>query len=66
MLREITRHWWLIALGGLAAVLFGALALIWPNITVGALVALFGAFALVNGVAIIIAAFRPETADRWW
>jgi uncharacterized membrane protein HdeD (DUF308 family) len=38
-------------LRGALAVLFGLLALVWPGITVLALVLLWGAYALVDGVA---------------
>src|SRR3954452_225815 len=50
MLETLTRHWWILAVRGALAVLFGLLALIWPGITVLALVLLFGAYALVDGV----------------
>jgi uncharacterized membrane protein HdeD (DUF308 family) len=50
MLDALTRYWWAVALRGVIAVLFGLLALIWPHITVLALVALFGAYCLVDGV----------------
>ena len=47
-----------LALQGLFAVLFGICALIWPGLTVGILVALFGANAIVNGVFALIAGVR--------
>ena len=50
MLEILTRNWWVLAVRGALAVLFGLLALIWPGITVLALVLLFGAYALVDGV----------------
>jgi uncharacterized membrane protein HdeD (DUF308 family) len=42
--------WWLIVLRGICALLFGVLAFVWPGITLVALVVLFGAFALANGI----------------
>src|SRR5690348_15213115 len=50
MLETLGRYWWAVVLRGVAAVLFGLMALIWPGITVIVLVALFGAYAPVDGV----------------
>jgi uncharacterized membrane protein HdeD (DUF308 family) len=50
MIETLTKNWWVLAVRGALAVLFGLLALIWPGITVLALVLLFGAYALVDGV----------------
>jgi uncharacterized membrane protein HdeD (DUF308 family) len=61
---ELARHWWLIALRGLAAIIFGILAFAWPGLTLAILVILFGAYAIVDGVLGIIAAFRGDAHHR--
>jgi uncharacterized membrane protein HdeD (DUF308 family) len=48
--QAITRGSRLLALSGAVGVLFGIVALVWPNITLLVLIALFGAYALVTGV----------------
>jgi len=52
------RHGWLLVLRGIAAIVFGMLALLWPDVTVVVLALLFGAYAFVTGVAMLIGAFR--------
>ncbi|HET9848585.1 MAG TPA: hypothetical protein VFR68_08535 [Candidatus Dormibacteraeota bacterium] len=44
----VTRSPWLLALGGAVAVIFGIVALVLLGITLGALVILFGALALIG------------------
>jgi uncharacterized membrane protein HdeD (DUF308 family) len=63
----LRRSWWMLALRGVAAILFGAFALAWPGATLLALVALFAAFAIVSGASSIAAAIRHRQADHgWW
>jgi uncharacterized membrane protein HdeD (DUF308 family) len=67
MLSVLAQYWWLIALRGLAAIVFGIIAFIWPGPTIGALVLLFGAYALVDGIAtIVMAVSHRQQNDRWW
>jgi uncharacterized membrane protein HdeD (DUF308 family) len=62
----LRRNWWLLALRGLAAVVFGALAFVWPGATLITLVWLFGGFALVNGVlSLAVAAKAPKGYPRF-
>jgi uncharacterized membrane protein HdeD (DUF308 family) len=63
----LARSWWMLLLRGIAAILFGVLAFVWPGITVLALVFLFAAFALVDGILAFVAAWRAAEARRqWW
>jgi uncharacterized membrane protein HdeD (DUF308 family) len=63
----MTQNWWAMALRGLVAMLFGIAAFIWPSITLWVLVALFGSYALFNGIFTVIEAFRRDVSrERWW
>jgi uncharacterized membrane protein HdeD (DUF308 family) len=67
LLHSLARHWWVLALRGVAAIVFGILAFAWPGITVVSLVILYGAYALVDGAFSIYAAIVGGTpAPRWW
>jgi uncharacterized membrane protein HdeD (DUF308 family) len=64
---SIRHHWWLFLLRGLAAIVFGLLALLWPGATVIALMAFVAAYALVDGIVTIGSAMRMRALfDRWW
>jgi uncharacterized membrane protein HdeD (DUF308 family) len=67
MLQTLSRNWWALALRGVIAILFGVLALIWPGLTLWALVLLFGAYAFVDGIFSLVSAFRGRRPDvPWW
>jgi uncharacterized membrane protein HdeD (DUF308 family) len=66
MLDMLARNWRMVLIRGIAAVLFGILAIAWPDLTIRVLVALFGAYALVDGVFAIVSAFQGEDRDRLW
>jgi uncharacterized membrane protein HdeD (DUF308 family) len=66
MSASLTRNWWAIALRGVFAIAFGIIALLLPNATMLALVLLFAAYMLVDGVLAITAAVRAaRRQDRW-
>jgi uncharacterized membrane protein HdeD (DUF308 family) len=62
----LNRSWWVLALRGIAAIIFGLLTFIWPQISLFVLVALFGAYVLVDGIFSIIVALRNQEAPQWW
>lgn len=62
----LSQNWWMLALRGAIALLFGILAIIWPGVTLAILVALFGAYVLVDGVFTIGMAVRHRDQRNWW
>ena len=63
-MEELARTWWVYLIRGVCAILFGLLAIIWPGITLFALVAFFGAYAIVNGVFELFSSGRG--GSRGW
>jgi len=63
-----SQEWWIVALQGVAAIVFGVLALVWPGITLLSLVFLFAAYALVDGVLALMSGFRRGAGGKldWW
>lgn len=67
MLNIYTGSWWALLLRGIAGVVFGVLAFVWPRITLTALVFLWGAYAFVDGAFAMIAGVRSYgESRRWW
>ncbi len=60
VLPGLASHWGAFALRGAAAVLFGILTFIWPQIALASLVLLWGAYALVDGVMALLAGLRTR------
>lgn len=57
------RLWWLVVLRGLAAVLFGLLAIFWPGISLAMLVTILGVYALIDGAITTGLALRLPPAQ---
>jgi uncharacterized membrane protein HdeD (DUF308 family) len=64
MLGLVARDWWVYAVRGIAAILFGVLALMAPGSTLAVLVFVFGAYALVDGIALLLALARGDVLAR--
>lgn len=65
MYELLARTWGLAVLRGVLAVLFGVAAVAWPGITVIALVILFGAYAVVDGVIALAMGASGIDGGRW-
>jgi uncharacterized membrane protein HdeD (DUF308 family) len=59
-------NWWAVALRGLAAIIFGVLALLATGVTIFSLVLVFAATMLVDGVLSLIIGLRSiRRRERW-
>ena len=61
--------WWMILIRGIFGIAFGVMALVWPGITVVALVYLFGIYSIIDGLVTVIRAVRDRThlsSWGWW
>lgn len=62
----LSRHWWMLVVRGLFALLFGFAAFMWPHLTLKTLILLFGAYAIVDGVLAIGNAFAELDKSKYW
>ncbi len=58
--------WWFVLLRGVLAILFGLVALFTPGTALLALVFVFGAYAILDGVTAIAAGIRHRTSESHW
>ncbi len=66
--RAARRHerWGLLVLEGIADIVAGGIAMVWPVITILVFVYLMGAWAIVSGILLLSAAFRLNIAHGRW
>jgi uncharacterized membrane protein HdeD (DUF308 family) len=63
----LARWWWAFILRGILAIVFGVLAFLAPLWSLAILVALFAAWALIDGVTSVWTGIRTRSTDRnWW
>jgi uncharacterized membrane protein HdeD (DUF308 family) len=60
----LSERWWLLALRGIAAIIFGALAILMPGITIVVLTIWFAAFMAVDGILALIAGISALAHHR--
>ncbi len=67
MLAVAARQWWVLVLQGVLGIAVGVLAIIFPDIALGTIALLFGAWAVVSGVSQLAAGWRvAEHRGRSW
>jgi len=62
----LAQNWWSLVVRGLVALILGMVAFVWPGITLAALVILFGAYALIDGVVSFAGAWKASRAHERW
>jgi len=68
MLQYYAKLWWVVALRGLIALIFGFSSFFAPIATLAALIIVFGAFAAADGLMALVMAIsgrEREASDRW-
>lgn len=66
MNETLLRSWWMLAVRGIVAILFGVLAAMLPGLTLLWLVILFAVYALLGGAVWVFGAVRNRKNDRYW
>jgi len=66
MSARLAQYWWAIALRGVAAILFGIVALLLPGATIVALTLLFAIYMVSDGILAIVAALRASRRHQRW
>lgn len=62
----LASNWWAAALRGVCAILIGSIAILAPAVTLVALVMIFAAYSIVDGIfAIILAVRGARQHERW-
>jgi uncharacterized membrane protein HdeD (DUF308 family) len=62
----LARNWWAVGLRGVFAIIFGVIALFMPGAAIWALVLLFAAYMLVDGIFTIVAAVKAARQHERW
>ena len=66
MIDVITRNWGWVVLRGIAAIIFGAITVLYPAISLAVMVLFFGVYAIIDGVGLIVMAVaNRQGEDRW-
>lgn len=67
MIQILAKHWWILVLRGLVALLFAGTAFFLPQFTFAILVAGIGIFLLADGILATYSGWRLRSEDKdWW
>jgi uncharacterized membrane protein HdeD (DUF308 family) len=65
MIGSLSSNWWAFVVRGIVAIALGVLAFVEPNVTLIALIAVFAAYAIFDGVLAISAGVSVDGGPRW-
>lgn len=65
-MNTVTNSWWFWAIRGVFAIIFGVLAMVFPGDALQALVYIFGAYALIDGVVTVYNAVANRVTNWGW
>lgn len=66
ILRIAKDVWWLLLIRGIIAVIFGIVALVWPDVTVKVLIVVVGIFWIIDGIVSAIRAIQARKVVMSW
>ena len=64
--QRLARNWWAVLVRGIAALIFGVVALFLPGLTIFVLLLFFAGYVLVDGVFAILAAINAASEHHRW
>lgn len=64
LIKQLGDAWGWILLRGLASIAFGAMAFLWPGLTIVVLVIMWGAWAFVDGITSLVTAYKARDGGK--
>ena len=66
MIQLLIKNWWALEVRGALTIVFGLMALLLPDMTLGVLVLLFGIYAVAEGAVLLFMSFKWRRASHSW
>jgi len=66
VVQTMLRNWWMLALRGLFAIIFGLIAIVLPHIALLAFIYVFGIYSLIDGIIAVIVSLRERGSLHRW
>jgi uncharacterized membrane protein HdeD (DUF308 family) len=64
--QAVSQNWWMLALRGVLAIIFGLVALFAPGIALLAFITVFAAYTIIDGIVAVVVAIRERGhLSRW-